>query len=85
MKKTLFIFWITLFLSTTASAQNSIEISLKNNTRDEIQTKEQLQRLLKTYDLSKWIFTKAVLIDEKTAIPHIHQVLTLNTRNIKDD
>lgn len=85
MKKTLFIFCITLFLSIATSAQNSIEISLKNNTRDEIQTKEQLQRLLKTYDLSKWIFTKAVLIDEKTAIPHSHPILTLNTRHIKDD
>ena len=85
MKKTLFIFCMTLFLSIAGSAQNSIEISLKNNTRDEIQTKEQLQRLLKTYDLSKWIFTKAVVIDEKTAIPHSHPVLTLNTRHIKDD
>lgn len=85
MKKTLLIFCITLFLSVAGSAQSNIEISLKNNTRDEIQTKEQLQRLLKTYDLSKWIFTKSVVIDEKTAIPHSHPVLTLNTRHIKDD
>lgn len=85
MKKTLYTFCMTLFLSITTSAQMNIEISLKNNTRDEIQTKEQLQRLLKTYDLSKWIFTKSVVIDEKTAIPHSHPVLTLNTRHIKDD
>lgn len=85
MKKALFIFWITLSVSIAAAARNNIEISLKNNTHAEIQTKEQLQRLLKTYDLSKWIFTKAVLIDEKTVIPHSHPVLTLNTRHIKDD
>lgn len=85
MKKTLFIFCITLFLNIAASAQNNIEITLKNNTLDEIQTKEQLQRLLKTYDLSKWIFTKPVVIDEKTGIPHSHPVLTLNTRHLKDD
>src|SRR6185295_10570616 len=48
------------------------------------QTKAQLQRLLKTYDLAKWIFTKAVLIDEKS-IPHSHPVLTLHTRHLRDD
>lgn len=85
MKKTLFFFCITLFLSIAASARNNIEISLKNNTQAEIQTKEQLQRLLKTYNLSKWIFTGKVLIDEKTAIPHSHPILTLNARHIKDD
>ena len=84
MKKTLFFFCITLLLSIAAQAQDKIEISLKNNSQSEIQTKEQLQRLLKTYDLSKWIFTKSVVIEENV-IPHSHPVLTLSTRHIKDD
>lgn len=84
MKRILHLILATLFLSTAAFAKDSIEISLKNGSQAEIQTKEQLQRLLKTYDLSKWIFTRSVVIDEK-AIPHSHPVLTLSARHLKDD
>jgi hypothetical protein len=84
MKRILHLILATLFLSTVAYAKDNIEISLKSGSQAEIQTKEQLRRLLKTYDLSKWIFTKSVLIDEK-AIPHSHPVLTLSTRHLKDD
>ncbi|MGE3465344.1 MAG: M23 family metallopeptidase, partial [Pyrinomonadaceae bacterium] len=59
--------------------------SLKNGTRAEQQTKEQLERLFKSHDLSKWTMTKSILIDEKTSIPHSHPVLTLNTSYLKDD
>ena len=84
MKKTVFLPVIFLLLSITSFAQDKIEIALKSGTPREVQTKEQLQRLLKTYDLSKWIFTRSILIDEK-AIPHSHPVLTLHTRHLKDD
>ena len=65
-------------------AQSGLEITLKHNTKEEAQTKEQLLRLMKSYDLSKWIFTKSVLID-KDVIPHSHPVLTLSARHLKDD
>ena len=84
MKKILLLILLGLFLSLSFYAQDEIKISLKNGSKDEQQTKEQLQRLLKTYDLSKWIFTKSISIDEK-AIPHSHPVLTLSTRHLKDD
>jgi hypothetical protein len=84
MKAMISLTLIVLFLSNASSAQSQIEISLKQGSKDEQQTKAQLQRLLKTYDLAKWIFTKAVLIDEKS-IPHSHPVLTLHTRHLKDD
>ncbi len=84
MKKTVFLPVIFLLLSITSFAQDKIEIALKSGTLREVQTKEQLQRLLKTYDLSTWIFTRSILIDEK-AIPHSHPVLTLHTRHLKDD
>jgi len=71
-------------LSIASHGQNKLDISLKTGSQAEIQTKEQLQRLVKTYDLSKWIFTKEILIDEKS-IPHSHPVLTLHTRHLKDD
>src|SRR5262245_28002966 len=75
---------VFLLLSIASFAQDKIEIELKYGTPREVQTKEQLQQLLKTYDLSKWIFTRSILIDEKS-IPHSHPVLTLHTRHLKDD
>ena len=84
MKKGIFLLVLVLLLSITLRAQDKIEISLKNGSPEEILTRDQLQRLLRTYDLSKWIFTKSILIDEK-AIPHSHPVLTIHTRHLKDD
>lgn len=84
MKKIIFLLCIVVFLNIISLAQNKIEIALKNGTQAEIQTKEQLQKLLKTYDLSKWTFTNSIVIDEKS-IPHSHPVLTLHTRHLKDD
>jgi len=84
MKKQILLTLIILLLGITSYAQDKIEISLKNSSREESQTRDQLQKLLKTYDLSKWIFTKSILIDEK-AIPHSHPILTLHTRHLKDD
>ena len=84
MKKRIFTLFIIVFLSPTSYAQNKIEITLKHGSKEELQTKEQLQRLLKTYDLSKWIFTNSIVIDEE-AIPHSNPVLTLSTRHLKDD
>src|SRR4029453_4226643 len=84
MKKGIWLTLIILLLGITTYAQDKIEISLKNSSREESQTKDQLQRLLRTYDLSKWVFTKSILIDER-AIPHSHPILTLHTRHLKDD
>ena len=75
---------IALFLGNVSYAQSNVDITLKQGSKQEEQTKAQLQRLFKTYDVAKWVFTKAVLIDEKS-IPHSHPVLTLNTRHSRDD
>jgi hypothetical protein len=64
--------------------QSSLDIELKNNSRGEQQTRDQLQRLMREYDLTPFIFTRPILIDEK-AIPHSHPVLTLHTRHLKQD
>jgi acyl-CoA thioesterase I len=66
------------------SASNGISIELKHNSDREQLTEEQLQRLLKTYDLHKYTFTHAVMIDERS-IPHSHPVLTLHTRHLNSD
>lgn len=64
--------------------QNEFRITLKHNAADEAQTRTQLQRLLGQYDVSRYTFTREIVIDRE-AIPHSHPVLTLSTRHLKDD
>lgn len=84
MKTLIWVCLFFLFLSPAVRGQDKIEISLKNGSRDEEKTKEQLERLLKSHDLSKWIFTRSIIIEENV-IPHSHPILTLSTRHLKDD
>lgn len=72
-----------LLLFATTEAQGSLDISLKNNSETESQTRDRLQKLLRQYDLSKWTFTRKVMIEDKV-IPHSHPVLTLSTRGDAD-
>jgi hypothetical protein len=71
-------------LTTPVAGQPTLEIALKQGSSRETQTKAQLERLLKTYDVSRWIFTKSIVVDER-AIPHSHPVLTLHARHLQDD
>jgi hypothetical protein len=84
MKRIFFLLALILLISLPGISQAKFEISLKNNTPAEAKTREQLERLLKTYDLEKWIFTRKIEIDQK-AVPHSHPVLTLSARHVKDD
>ncbi len=61
-----------------------VDIELKHGSDRERQTREQLQRLLATYNLCKYTFTRSVLIDQ-ASIPHSHPVLTLHTRHLGSD
>ena len=78
------LFVVALAVHQLAVGQTSLDITLKRGTPGEAQTREQLRRLLTTYDVSPWIYTKSIVIDER-AIPFSHPVLTLHTRHIKDD
>jgi len=62
----------------------ALEIQLHSGTPLEERGRDQLHRLLHTYDLRKWLFTREVLI-QSGVIPHSHPVLTLNTRYVDDD
>jgi hypothetical protein len=78
-------FWFGVLLCFSVSgASPEIEISLAHGSTAEAETRNQLQRLLKAYDLSDWEWTYKVVID-KDAIPHSHPVLTLHTRHAEDD
>ena len=68
----------------SAGASPQMNISLVHDSEPERQTRAQLDRILRNYDASKWIFTKKISI-ETGAIPHSHPVLTLNSRHLKND
>lgn len=81
----------TIFLLLTVALANSVfgaspqlTISLKHGNPEEQATRSQLERLLSQFDLTQWIFTTSILIDED-AIPHSHPTLTLHTRHLRDD
>ena len=72
-------------IAATAQGQSTgLEIALKHGSAREAATKAQLQRLLRSYDVSQWLFTKSILVDEQ-AIPHSHPTLTLSARHVHDD
>lgn len=71
-------------LPLAAWAEAGISITLEHGSPAEAATKAQLERLLGTYDLASWTFTRVVKVDER-AIPHSHPVLTVHTRHGKDD
>lgn len=76
------IFLIALFDTVLVSAQTAseVEITTKNDSKYEVGVAERMQNLLDEYDLSKWIFTRKVIVEDNV-IPHSHPVLTLNTKN----
>src|SRR5262249_4339312 len=84
MKRNLSLILVALALSDVLYAQANLEIALKRGSKGELQTRDQLQRLIRTYDLARWTLTRSILIDEE-AIPHSHLVLTLSARHVKDD
>jgi hypothetical protein len=83
MKRLLLCCIAILLFCTLSRSQDAIEISLKKSSKSEAQAKERLRRLLRQYDLSKWIFTRKVLIEDGV-IPHSHPVLTLDTKEDGD-
>ena len=76
-----------VFLSTFLHAQSGdLKLELIHGDSLEEKTKKQLVRLLETYDLSRLLYTKHIVIDSDfRTIPHSHPILTLNTRHLKDD
>ncbi|NIQ56287.1 MAG: hypothetical protein GWN85_23300, partial [Gemmatimonadetes bacterium] len=69
--------------SMPTAAAGQLEIRLANGTEAERATRDALRRVVSEHDVSDWIFTTQVLIDE-TQIPHSHPVLTIHTRH-RDD
>ena len=66
------------------AASSDFDIRSRHESPREVAAAEQLRRLLDTYDVSPFVATYSVLIDE-TAAPHSHPVLTLNSYFLDDD
>lgn len=73
-----------LLMRVVSAAEPGLSIRLAHDSERERQTQAQLERLLQTYDVSRWAITRDIIIDE-TEIPHSHPVLTLHARHLKDD
>jgi hypothetical protein len=84
VKRRVLLIVLALAVSRDAFAQANLEITLKHGTPEEARTRDQLRSLLATYDVTRWIYTTSIVIDER-AIPFSHPVLTLHTRHAKDD
>lgn len=78
------VFQCALLCTVPVWASDDVSIKLAHHTQAERETEQQLRRILASYDLSDWTFTRSVMIDEGE-IPHSHPVLTLHTRHIKND
>ena len=61
------------FFNLSLGASPGLTVSLKHGDAAEQQTQTQLERLLLQYDLTPWIFTTSIVIDED-AIPHSHPI-----------
>ncbi len=75
---------LVLALQVATPTDSVLTITPVANTRTEVQTKVQLERLLATHRTGPWQLTATIRIDD-TAIPHSHPVLTLSTRHLRDD
>jgi hypothetical protein len=62
----------------------ALNITTAGNLPIENEGVAQLRRLLEQYDLDRWINTNDVVIQTRV-IPHSHPVLTLNTRQLRND
>jgi len=62
----------------------TVEINTANGTRRELLAEAALKKLLAEYDVSKWIFTREILIEEG-AIPHSRPILTITPRDLNDE
>ena len=70
---------VVFTLMNHAFGADPISIKLAHNAGRERQTSEQLQKVIASYDLSKYTFTREVVIEER-AMNHAFPVLTLNVR-----
>ncbi len=71
-------------LTAVGDARAQLDVRLANDSDAERATRARLLALVEEHDVSDWIYTTEILIDQDQ-IPHSHPVLTLHTRSLGDD
>ena len=84
MRKTLAPIALTLLASLLLAETPKLNIRTKNGFPREEERKQQMERLAKQYDLSRYTITRDVII-ERGAMNHSSPVLTLNLRFLDND
>ena len=67
-----------------AQQMPTIEIQTASGRAVELRGQEQLERVLRTWDLERYLFTRKVRIETRV-IPHSHPVLTLSAEDVPSD
>jgi hypothetical protein len=68
----------------TAQGSATLTITLTAGSPAESAAKAQLERILRSFPIDRWLITKDVRI-EQDVIPHSHPVLTLNAHQLEND
>jgi hypothetical protein len=76
--------YLIVIVSTLTFGADSVKVDTSRNTDRERQTKAELEKILSSYDLSKYIFTRKVVIEEKS-MNHAFPTLTLNVKFLDSD
>jgi hypothetical protein len=79
MRKIVWILLVLMTIVSEVSSSQSVKIVLARGTKGEKATKSRLEQVLSSYDLSKYTFTRKVMI-KGGARNHAIPVLTLNVR-----
>jgi hypothetical protein len=80
----IFVFAAFLLSPLSVFAADAIDIQTSHHSARELQEKLELEQLLKKYDVSKYTFTRTVVIEER-AMNHAFPVLTLNVHFLGSD
>jgi hypothetical protein len=73
-------FLTVLFCILSFNVHAGVSITTINHSEKELKIKRNLVLLLEKYDLSSWIYTTAVEVDENAIVPYSHPVLTMSTQ-----
>ncbi len=77
--KIILLLFTVLFSVFTANAQ--VQITTVNGSLNELKIKSDIEALHEQFDLTPWIYTKKVQVDENAKTPHSHPVLTISTQS----
>ena len=69
---------IGLLISFTSNAQ--LQISTVSQSVEELKIKSDLELLHKEYDLTPWLYTTKIHVDQSARTPYSHPVLTMSTQ-----